>query len=73
MSRLNKKVSKNKIYRFDLTCEGKRFFATEKEALEAADVGMLENMSVSLGVYHCPTCRNWHLTSIKPHPSIYDY
>jgi len=54
-----------KVYRFDLTCEGKRFFKTEEEALEAADIRMLENMSVSIGVYQCPTCRYWHLTSIK--------
>ena len=66
MPRRSKKVAESKVYRFDLTCEGKRFFKTEQEALEAADVGMLENMSVTLGVYQCPTCHYWHLTSIEP-------
>lgn len=65
MSKRTKKGSEVKIYRFDPICEGKRFFKTEAEALAAADVGMLENMSVTLGVYQCATCGNWHLTSIK--------
>lgn len=66
MARRSKHGSDAKIYRFDLTCEGKRFFKTEAEALEAADIRMLENMSISIGVYQCPTCRHWHLTRIKP-------
>ncbi len=69
MPRRTKQGFDTKAYRFDLTCEGKRFFKTEKEAIEAADFRMLENMSVSIGAYQCPTCRNWHLTSIKPYDS----
>jgi len=65
MPRRSKKVAESKLYRFDPTCSGKRFFATEAEALEAADVGMLENMTVTLGVYQCATCRQWHLTSMS--------
>lgn len=66
MSKRNKKVTDAKVYRFDLACDGKRFFKTEEEALEAADIRMLENMSVTIGIYQCPTCMHWHLTSIKP-------
>ena len=66
MTKRAQSVRGAKVYRFDLTCTDKRFFKTEKEALEAADIGMLDNMNVSLGVYQCPTCFQWHLTSIKP-------
>ena len=65
MRRSHKRIAESKVYHFDLTCSSKRFFKTEAEALEAADIGMLENMSVSLGVYQCPTCFQWHLTSIE--------
>lgn len=70
MPRRTKQGFDTKSYRFDLTCEGKRFFKTEAEALEAADIRMLENMSATIGVYQCATCQNWHLTSIglKPKP-----
>lgn len=66
MSKRNKKVTESKAYNFDLPCDNKRFFITEKEALEAADIGMLENMNVTLGVYQCNICMHWHLTSITP-------
>jgi hypothetical protein len=65
MRRNLKKNRQLKEYHFNPTCAGKRFFATEKEALEAADIGMSDNLSLVLGVYHCPTCHQWHLTSIK--------
>lgn len=65
-TRRNKKVAESKAYRFDLACEAKRFFKTEEEALEAADIRMLENMSVTIGIYQCNICNYWHLTSIKP-------
>lgn len=66
MSHRNKKVAALKAYRHDAICEGKRFFESEEKALEAAEYGMLENMSISLGVYHCLNCGNWHLTSVEP-------
>jgi len=65
MARRYKKGTDFKVYRFDSTCEGKRFFASEAKALEAAEFQELENMNVTIGVYQCPTCRNWHLTSLK--------
>ena len=64
MSLRNKKVAENKAYQFDLSCSSKRIFKTEAEALEAADTGMLDNMSLTLGVYQCHICHNWHLTSL---------
>lgn len=63
--RRTKKGIETKTHTFDLLCEGKRFFTTEQEALEAADIGMLENMSVTLGIYQCHICYHWHLTSLK--------
>ena len=68
MPRRRKQGSVTKAYQFDLTCEGKRFFKTEEEALEAADLRMLDNMSATIGVYQCPTCLNWHLTSLGVKP-----
>lgn len=68
MPQRRNKAAKAKAYHFDFTCEGKRFFKSEAEALEAADFRMLENMNVTIGIYQCATCRYWHLTSIKPKP-----
>lgn len=64
MARRTKSAFETKVYRFDATCAGKRFFKTEQEALEAADIRMLENMSTTIGIYQCATCFNWHLTSL---------
>jgi len=47
-----------------LPCRQKRRFASEREALEAAEYQMLIKMSLQLGVYRCDYCRGWHLTNI---------
>ncbi len=46
-------------------CDHKRHFKTEAEALEAADLRMLDNMTLTIGIYACPICSHWHLTRIK--------
>lgn len=43
-------------------CESKAWFKSEKEAIEASEMRMLDNMTVNLAVYQCNICRNWHLT-----------
>lgn len=53
------------IFTIDVSCEQKRRFPTEAEAIDAADLRMLENMTVELDVYQCPTCSQWHLTRRK--------
>jgi hypothetical protein len=54
---------------FDLhvvaTCDRKRHFKTEQEALEAAELRMLDTMTLSIGIYKCSVCHHWHLTRIK--------
>jgi hypothetical protein len=43
----------------------KRRFSNEQEALKAADLGMLQNIHLTFGVYKCDQCSGWHLTTIK--------
>ncbi|HEU4830991.1 MAG TPA: hypothetical protein VFS65_02365 [Candidatus Saccharimonadales bacterium] len=40
----------------------KRKFSSEKEAQKAAELQMLMQPSLSLRVYKCNQCNNWHLT-----------
>ena len=58
-----RKKSPQDLRRFSLICESKRPFKTEQLALKAADFGMLQDMSISLGVYQCSVCNQWHLTT----------
>lgn len=45
-------------------CRRKRRFASEREADDAAYQARLEGRS--LGIYQCPWCHGWHLTSRRP-------
>lgn len=53
----------HKEYSFNLPCEGKNRYETEKDAQDGADFHMLEDMTLNLAVYHCPYCGHWHMTS----------
>ncbi len=61
-----KRGNTTKAYQYDPVCEDKRFFATEADALRAADTQMLDHMELTIGVYQCASCQLWHLTRIKP-------
>lgn len=52
-------------YIYSLPCEGKREYANETKALEAADLRMLDHLGLEIAVYQCHVCHQWHLTSIK--------
>ena len=62
MAKTRKKLSKD-LRRFSFICESKRPFKTEQLALAAADFGMLQDMNISLDVYRCSVCNQWHLTT----------
>lgn len=46
------------------TCDNKRRYATEAEALAVKEHQELLNMSLHLRIYKCPVpgCGGWHLT-----------
>jgi hypothetical protein len=43
-------------------CTGKRRYATEADALDAA---LLRGVERTRKAYRCPLCQRWHLTSIR--------
>jgi rubrerythrin len=49
-----------------MSCQAKRRYKSEKEALKIADLQMLQNMSLELAVYKCDICGFWHLTRKIP-------
>jgi len=57
MPKRKQKTDRNS-HKFLLICESKRPFKTEELALEAADFGMLDHMTLELGVYQCDVCNN---------------
>lgn len=44
------------------SCEEKRKYRSEKDALDAASLQMLMHPSLELSVYKCDQCGKWHLT-----------
>ncbi|OIP85825.1 hypothetical protein COV88_02265 [Candidatus Saccharibacteria bacterium CG11_big_fil_rev_8_21_14_0_20_41_19] len=47
------------------TCDSKRQFINEREAVKAAEFQMLVNLNLELAVYQCDACFKWHLTKSK--------
>ncbi len=47
------------------TCERKRSFHSEKDALAAAEEQMSYHLTLELGVYQCLLCGGWHLTQLN--------
>jgi len=46
-------------------CQSKKQYPNEKMATDAADLKMLMDMSLEIGVYQCTTCSKWHLTQLN--------
>lgn len=46
-------------------CASKRRFATEAAALDAAELRMLDNMTLTITIYRCNECGQWHLKRAK--------
>jgi hypothetical protein len=61
MPRKNKIIKYQKISIEKLSCN-KRRFRNEREAINAAEIQMLENPRLGLSVYKCDLCAYWHLT-----------
>lgn len=61
MPRRNKTLS-HKPFLFYKSCLNKKNYKNEKDALAAAEIQMLKNMSLELSVYKCNDCKYWHLT-----------
>lgn len=61
MPRKNKS-SKNSRSNFNHLFCVKRKFRNEKEAHNAAEFQMLQDMNLELTVYKCNLCASWHLT-----------
>ena len=55
-------TQKHVPFRFASNCQTKRRFASEKEAVSAADHQMLVRHDLELTVYKCELCGGWHLT-----------
>lgn len=47
------------------TCDHKKRYETENEALRAAHYQTLINHGLGLSVYKCDICQKWHLTKVN--------
>lgn len=61
MPRKNRSIKHQPFSSNDLFCT-KRKFRNEKEAQEAAEFQMLQDMNLELSIYKCDMCIYWHLT-----------
>ena len=61
MPRKNK-IQRHKPLTFYMSCLSKKRYKSEKEALDTAEIQMLQNIGLELSVYKCDTCKYWHLT-----------
>ena len=60
MPRRNKQIEYKKPEK--PTCDHKKRYETENEALRAAHYQTLINHGLGLSVYKCDVCQKWHLT-----------
>jgi hypothetical protein len=47
------------------SCDHKKRYDTENEALRAAHYQTLINHGLGLSVYRCDLCQKWHLTKVN--------
>jgi hypothetical protein len=46
-----------------ISCGSKRKYKNQNEAENIAEIQMLINQNIELGVYKCEYCNYWHLTN----------
>jgi hypothetical protein len=61
MPRINRIVKHQPLIISKFACNKKRY-QNARQAQDAAEFQMLENMNVNLSIYKCDLCSYWHLT-----------
>ena len=56
---------KHEPFKADISCQRKRRFGNEHEALKAIEDAGLMDIRLELRTYLCPYCDGWHLSSSK--------
>lgn len=64
MPRKNHQIKHRRVEYVLTGCDTKRKYRNENEAEKVAEVQMLINQNLELGVYKCQYCSYWHLTNI---------